>query len=520
MPYLDESGLKTLSRNIVNAIKENTKEKETIFSNEYCVEACRNYLNSTYTADTFPLRYHINKGNEIWIDGISEAGLSDNNFSKENITINSKYTIDGTEYTVTGIGDYSFALAQSYTGAEVKSEQEEDALFACRTITLPSTVTHLGDKCFGDGLSTKTSKYRTKRLLQHINGTDNVSDITGTNTFSSCSNLVTLYLPKVNAIVKNMCSSCTSLTQICLGDIKTVPDEAFRQCFRLERIAKADGTQFNIESFGYQSVCRCLGLKEFNFNVDAVKSVDEEAFLYCSYNTDWQKMIDNGCKFGLRATKYQRWKNPDILTHNFNITPCLNTNGKNYSLQQSYNGWRNITQGNSTDIYFGAQGCSWMAATMAYNILSGQDLTPVQFNNLVANSKDSQKANSQLSHYDGTSTIANLTCHPKQSFTSIESIQGIYDGLAAGKIYDCYIVSGYEKGTNKVSGAHAHLIVGIDEEGKLIMCESNYGGPNHNTPTSGLIHIDLFNWFTDIVADNYIETEWVYEITYDPEYEV
>ena len=63
MSYLDESGLKTLSRNIVNAIKENTQEKETIFGNDYCVEACRNYLTKTYIADTFPHRYHIYKGN-------------------------------------------------------------------------------------------------------------------------------------------------------------------------------------------------------------------------------------------------------------------------------------------------------------------------------------------------------------------------------------------------------------------------------------------------------------------------
>ena len=531
MPYLDESGLKTLSRNIVNAIKENTQEKETIFGNGYCVEACRNYLNSTYTADTFPLRYHINKGNEIWIDGISEAGLSDNNFSKENITINSKYTIDGTEYTVTGVGDYGLAVADEETLKSAnltddsvkkfsKSNDENDALFCCSSITLPLTVTHLGSNAFADIVSTRTSNHKTKRLLQYVQGMDNVVEVSGSDTFNFCSRLKTVYFPRLNNIVKNMFQACTDLTDVCLGDVSEIPESAFRRCYRLTDITKFNNSAFEITSIGDRAFEKSLALKNFNFDVTKVTSVGENAFWFSPYETDWQAMMNNGCTFGLRATKYQLWDNQEALTHKFNFTPCLNTNGKNYSFQQSYNGWRDITIGNSTNIYYGANGCTWTTVTMAHNILSGQNLTPVQFNNLVANSKDSEKANAQLSGNNSAVndvSIGSIIQSPAETFQSIESIQGIYDGLAAGNIYNVGLITAFEPNSWRVAGAHSMLLVGVDERGFWICCESNYAGPNLNEPVSGLIHFDLFTWLTDKSYENG-SRERVERLTYNPHY--
>lgn len=533
MSYLDESGLKTLSRNIVNAIKENTQEKETIFSNEYCVEACRNYLNSTYTADTFPLRYHINKGNEIWIDGISEAGLSDNNFSKENITINSKYTIEGTEYTVTGIGDYGLAVTdeealkkKGLTDEEVKkfskSNYENDALFYCNSITLPLTVTHLGDSAFANLGNLSTGRYYSRRKLIYIIGIDNVSEVAGTSTFSNCSNLRAVYLPRLDKLVTKMFSSDTELTHVCFGEITQIPNECFTRCFRLYSITKYDNSTFNITSIGVQSFNKAIALDNFDFDILKVKSVGAEAFLFCNYDANWQAMMNNGCTFGLRATKYQLWDNTSILTHKFNFTPCININGKNYALMQSYNGWRRINLGNSTDLYFGANGCSWAAATTAHNILSGQNLISPQFNNLVANSVDSEKANMQLlPYYSDTNsvTIGSLVELPWERFDSIKSIQGIYDGLAQGYIYNVYMTSGWNITSWEVTGAHALLIVGIDETGKWVCAESNYAGPNKDLPVSGLMHIDQFAWFTDKINDkNNFPYSWVNKLTYNPHY--
>lgn len=513
--------IESISSNMKDTDEKNfvVQEKETIFGNEYCVEACRNYLNKTYTADTFPLRYHINKGNEIWIDGISEAGLSDNNFSKENITINSKYTIDGTEYTVTGIGDFAFGIGNFAN----KSDEERDVILTCKGIMLPLTVTHLGDRAFARNTVTYSDGRRTKGSLEYIYGTDNVFDITGIGTFGNCCKVKTIYLPRLNNLVKQMFSSCTELTNVCLGDVTEIPEDAFKQCYRLTDITKSNNSQFDITSIGYRAFTRCLALKNFNFDVTKVRSVGEDAFWFSPYETDWQTMMNNGCTFGLRATKYQLWNNQEALTHKFNFTPCLNTNGKNYSFQQGYNGWHNIPLGNSTSLFFGASGCSWMSAAMAHNILSGQNLTPVQFNNLVANSKDSEKANDALPSNSSTTnniTFGSLVELPMETFQSIESIQGIYDGLAEGYIYDVLMTTRFEQGTWGIAGTHGMIIVGVDENGYLICIESNYAGPNYDEPISGLIHFDLFTWFTDKTYGNNYIYNWVNKLTYNPNYEL
>ena len=106
-----------------------------------------------------------------------------------------------------------------------------------------------------------------------------------------------------------------------------------------------------------------------------------------------------------------------------------------------------------------------MSSTMAHNILSGQNLTPVQFNSLVANSKDSEKANSPLASNSSTTnniTFGSLVELPMETFQSIESIQGIYDGLAQGYIYDVLMTTGFDQGTWNIAGTHAMLIVGVD----------------------------------------------------------
>ena len=128
MSYIDEKSLEEFSKCVVTLIEENTADNENIFTNSYCKSACNAYLNKTYTADTFPFRYHINDNNNIYIDGISVAGISDNSFDKINITINSKYTIDGTEYTVTGIGDFAFGIGDFAKIADAFSEVSEENL--------------------------------------------------------------------------------------------------------------------------------------------------------------------------------------------------------------------------------------------------------------------------------------------------------------------------------------------------------------------------------------------------------
>lgn len=519
MSYIDEKSLEEYSKRVVTLVEENTVDSENIFTDSYCKSACNAYLNKTYTDDNFPFRYHINDNNNIYIDGISIAGISDNSFDKINITINDRYTINNVQYVVTGVGDFAFGIGNFAN----KSDEERDVILDCKSIMLPLTVTHLGDRTFARNTVTYSDGHKTKGSLEYIYGTDNVSDITGIATFGNCCKVKTLYLPRLNNLVEKMFVACTELTDVCLGDVTEIPQDAFRQCYRLTDITKSNNSQFNLTSIGYQAFTRCLALKNFNFDVTKVTSVGEDAFWFSPYETDWQAMMNNGCTFGLRATKYQLWDNQEALTHKFNFTPCLNTNGKNYSFQQSYNGWRNITQGNSTDIYFGAQGCSWMSSTMAHNILSGQSLTPVQFNNLVANSKDSEKANSQLAANSSTTnniTIGSLVELPMETFQSIESIQGIYDGLAEGYIYDVLMTTGFDQGTWNIAGTHAMLIVGVDEGGYLICSESNYAGPNYDEPISGLIHFDLFTWFMDKTYGNNYIYNWVNKFEYNPYYEM
>lgn len=535
MSYIDEKSLEEYSKQVVTLVKENTVGSENIFTDSYCKSACIAYLNRTYTANTFPFRYHVNDNNNIYIDGISTAGMSDDTFDKINITINDRYTIDNVEYTVTGVGDFGLAVTDETTlknaglsDEEIekvsKSDDENDVMFYCNSITLPLTVTHLGNSAFACLGNMSTGRYYQRRKLVCITGIDNVSEVTGTSTFSGCSNLKTVYLPRLNTLVTKMFSSDTALTDVCFGNLTRIPDECFARCFRLSNITKFDNTRFEIVSIGKQAFFKAIGFGDkFDFDILKVESVGAEAFLFCNYTVDWQAMMENGCTFGLRATKYQLWNDMSILNHKFDYTPCINTNGKNYAFMQGYNGWRRINLGNSTDLYFGANGCSWMALTMAHNILSGQNLTPVQFNNLVANSADSVLANAQVdtnSSLTDNKTVGSLVELPMETFQSAKSIQGIYDGLAQGYIYDVHLVSSWGIESWAVAGAHAMLIVGIDETGKWICAESNYAGPNKDLPTSGLMHIDPFTWFTDHPRENGYLYNWVSKTIYNTDYEM
>ena len=81
MSYIDEKSLEEFSKCVVTLIEENTADNENIFTDSYCKSTCNAYLNKTYTADTFPFRYHINdNNNNIYIDGISVAGISETIF--------------------------------------------------------------------------------------------------------------------------------------------------------------------------------------------------------------------------------------------------------------------------------------------------------------------------------------------------------------------------------------------------------------------------------------------------------
>lgn len=517
MAYLDEQGLKQVGKKIAEQIRINTVDNENIFTESYCKSANAAYTTHTYTSATFPFKWHINDGTNIYIDGFSAAGLADDDFDKINVFIEPKYTIDGVGYTVTGIGDFGFALNMGIG----KDEAELAACHDMISINLPATLTHIGERAFFDNLNAENSNYIDKRHLTYVNGTDNVTEV-GLAVFGNCVGIESLYLPKLATLTPNLFTACNYLKTVCLGDVTAIPDGTFSKCFRLKEIRKSDGGKFNITSIGYQSFYRCSNLEKFDFAPETVKSIGEEAFIFCGLSADWKAMRDNGCTFGLRATVLQMWTD-EVLEANYRKPVCINTNGHNFAFQQRFSGWANTPIHKSEEYQFGGMGCSWMSATAAYNILSGQRLTPLQFNNMIAYTVGEEFANNAISlsgTVAGSVTCGMFTYHKMNRLQTIEDIQGVYDGLAQGKIYSCQLCTKYQQGGVAPTGAHAHLLVGVDNDGKAIMLESTYGGMKYNLPTSDLIHIDLFNWFTNNTYGNNYLYNWVCEVTYDPNYTI
>ncbi|MBO7277283.1 MAG: leucine-rich repeat domain-containing protein [Bacteroidales bacterium] len=146
-----------------------------------------------------------------------------NNYNPETITIPETVTNNGIEYTVTRVGDYSFAGCDD--------SNYEYSSCPCNTsnlknIILPSTITSIGYKAF----------------ICCIN-LENITIPTSVNTIKSfafwgCSSLTSIVIPEgVTSIGERTFRGCSSLTSVTLpSTLTSIGPSAFKNCSSLTNI--------------------------------------------------------------------------------------------------------------------------------------------------------------------------------------------------------------------------------------------------------------------------------------------
>ena len=135
--------------------------------------------------------YNLNEENHI-----AEVRKNPNGYSGD-IIIPTEITYQGNKYTVTSIGDNAFY-----------------SCFDLISVTIPNSVTSIGDKAF----ACNTSK---KSHLTSVNIPESVTSI-GEGAFDLCSSLTSITIPKsVKSIGSCLFYGCSSLTSVYISDITT-----------------------------------------------------------------------------------------------------------------------------------------------------------------------------------------------------------------------------------------------------------------------------------------------------------
>ncbi len=191
------------------------------------------------------------------------------------ITIPDKVTHEGTEYTVTGIGEYSFYCSSKSTKVTAVSLPTtitsigQYAFRYCQGLTslnLPSGLTTIGGYAFA---------YCTG--LTSLEIPSSVTSI-GTYAFSSCSGLTEMKLPQaITELPEGIFQSCSGLTTFDLTGFTTIGSNAFSNCSALTDITIPS----TVTSIGTYAFRACSSLTEIEIP-EAITSLSNYIFYQCS----------------------------------------------------------------------------------------------------------------------------------------------------------------------------------------------------------------------------------------------
>lgn len=155
------------------------------------------------------------------------------------------------------------------------------------TVTIPSTVTSIGEGAFANlsGLKTviipgsvkeiKANAFSNNKTLENVILLDGVEKI-GVSCFKECVNLKSIKMPNsIKKIGENAFWSCTSLEEISIPEkIERIEMNTFIFCFNLKNVIFLGN---NVQTIGYQAFGDCRSLKSFEITKN-VSEIEARAF--------------------------------------------------------------------------------------------------------------------------------------------------------------------------------------------------------------------------------------------------
>lgn len=221
---------------------------------------------AAYDFESAGIYYNITGNNTV---EVTYSDINNNTYYSGSISVPKTVTNNGTEYSVTKIGEYAFQSSSvtSVSMPEGITSIDNNAFFGCQnleTVALPESLTTLDHDAFNSCHSLKTIKipsgvtaipdgcFGNCASLESVTIPEGVTTI-GSEAFLNC-NLKTLTLPESLTTLGNSAfQSNKMLEKIEIpSKVTEIPQYCFSSCSLLESVTIPEGvTTIGYEAFGY-----------------------------------------------------------------------------------------------------------------------------------------------------------------------------------------------------------------------------------------------------------------------------
>ena len=226
---------------------------------------------AAYSFESAGIYYNITGNNTVEVTYSDR----DNNTYSGSISVPETVTNNGTEYSVTKIGEYAFQ-GSAVTSVSMPECITSIGQYACNecgsleTVVLPTNLDDFSGWCI----------FRNCSNLKNIAIPENVTEIPN-GTFNRCSSLAAITIPQgVSEIGSNAFYGCSSLTSIEIPEgVEYLYEQVFYGCTALESVKLPQ----NLLQIGNNCFYRCSSLENVTIP-EGVTTIGNYAFSYCIYN--------------------------------------------------------------------------------------------------------------------------------------------------------------------------------------------------------------------------------------------
>lgn len=282
---------------------------------------------------------------------------------------------------------------------------------AIERITLPKFITVIPDRFCDNATS-----------LKEIYNTEQISSM-GTTALQK-THIEKAKFPNLTTVSgAGHFNNCTLLIYADIGNITTIPQQMFNNCFLLSRI-KGGANVTNVDKMAFQRTYR-LNSVDFLPNL---KTIGEYAFFESRIDYDWNSLT--GTTFGTMATSKQVnpvdiWSNCTIENANENPLPTF--------LSQIDERWSGKPLGTTGKTY--SNSCGMFCIMHIYCGLHNITINTVEEWEAIANSIDPDFYNNYSAYYRDIKEMVEklgLVCERYEEYNQ-ENLQRLYDALSEGK---------------------------------------------------------------------------------------